>query len=128
MQALTDQMQISPDYIAAALIVHIGSLIGRKRGLELRPGTQWVEFPNLWGMLIGRPSSLKSVAMQSVIKPLVALADQAKFDSDRIGRESTHIEAVCISILGGIQPGPIAQYVNSAIKGGMGDDGFIQRF
>lgn len=229
-QALTDQMQISPDYIAAALIVHIGSLIGRKRGLELRPGTQWIEFPNLWGMLIGRPSSLKSVAMQSVIKPLVALADQAKaeykqdlkrfqialkaweirnkadqdayrdsykgskaqgsvieytptdppekpklkryktddptveklgvllaenpqgillyrdelmgwlssfqrkgkesdrpfylegwngkqgFEIDRIGREAPHIEAVCISILGGIQPGPISEYIHSAIK------------
>lgn len=27
---LTDQMQIEPDYIAAALIVQIGSLIGRR--------------------------------------------------------------------------------------------------
>lgn len=242
-QALTNQMQISPDYIAAALIVHIGSLIGRKRGLELRTGTNWIEFPNLWGMLIGRPSSMKSVALQSVIKPLIALGDQARskykqdmkrfqieleawemqkkahqekyknsfkesklkefstteynptdppekpkqkryksddptveklgvilaenpqgillyrdelagwlnsfqkkgrendrpfflegwsakqgFEIDRIGREAPHIEAVCISILGGIQPGPISQYIHSAIKGGMGDDGLIQRF
>ncbi|MGE4574509.1 DUF3987 domain-containing protein [Parachlamydia sp.] len=242
-QTLIDQMQMPPDYIAAALIVHIGSLIGRKRGLELRRGTKWTEFPNLWGMLIGKPSSMKSVAMQSVIKPLVVLADQARieykqalkrfqieleaweirkktdldgyrdsykgsktkgsavveykpadppekpkqkryksddptveklgiilaenpqgillyrdelagwlssfqkkgrendrpfflegwsgkqgFEVDRIGREVPHIEAVCISILGGIQPGPVAQYIYSAIKGGLGDDGFIQRF
>jgi len=50
------------------------------------------------------------------------------FEVDRIGREVPHIEAVCISILGGIQPGPIAQYIHSAVKGGVGDDGFIQRF
>lgn len=50
------------------------------------------------------------------------------FEIDRIGREAPHIEEVCISILGGIQPGPLSQYIHSAIKGGMGDDGFIQRF
>lgn len=31
----------------------------------------------MWGMLIGRPSTLKSVAMQETIKPLNALASKA---------------------------------------------------
>jgi DNA primase len=224
--SLTDQMQIEPDYIAAALVVQIGSLIGRKRALKLRKGTNWIEFPNMWGMLIGRPSTLKSVAMQETIKPLNGLASEAtaeykktlkqfqkelgaweiqkkvaaekykdickesntttaatysisdppdkpkhrryksddptveklgillyenpqglllyrdelagwlynlqkkgkendrqfyleswnakqSFDVDRISRDSLHIDALCLSILGGIQPGPLSQYIHS---------------
>jgi hypothetical protein len=47
---------------------------------------------------------------------------------DRIERGSLHIPALCLSIFGSIQPGPLSQYVNSALQGGTGDDGFIQRF
>jgi hypothetical protein len=49
------------------------------------------------------------------------------FDYDRIGRGNVHIEAVCLSILGGIQPGPLASYLRSAVAG-QGDDGLISRF
>jgi hypothetical protein len=50
------------------------------------------------------------------------------FDVDRIGRGSIHIPALCLSIFGSIQPGPLSQYVRSSVMGGIGDDGFIQRF
>jgi hypothetical protein len=242
---LADQMQIPSDYLAAPFLVYVGSLIGRKRALRLRPGTDWIEHANLWGMLIGRPSVMKSPAMKAVRKPLMILASQADehyayetkrfefdseawtirrkaneevykksvkdsiasqyslskvefmveeppkepirrryktddptveklgellienpqglllfrdeisgwlrsfekagrendrqfflegwsgkedFDVDRISRGSLHVPALCISIFGSIQPGPITQYIRSALKGGCGDDGFIQRF
>lgn len=48
---------------------------------------------------------------------------------DRIGRgKYRHIDAVCISMLGGIQPGKIQGYIRDAIRGGAGDDGLLQRF
>ncbi len=48
---------------------------------------------------------------------------------DRIGRGlNLHIEAVCLSLLGGTQPGRISEYIMQAIKGGTADDGLIQRF
>ena len=47
---------------------------------------------------------------------------------DRIGRGTLHIPALCLSIIGGIQPGPLAQYVHQATSGGEGDDGLLQRF
>jgi putative DNA primase/helicase len=47
---------------------------------------------------------------------------------DRIGRGTLHIPALCLSIIGGIQPGRLLPYIANAIKGGTGDDGFIQRF
>jgi len=50
------------------------------------------------------------------------------FDVDLIGRGSLHVPALFLSIFGSIQPGPFSQYVRSSIKGGVGDDGFLQRF
>ncbi len=50
------------------------------------------------------------------------------FVTDRIGRGTIRIEACAVSVLGGIQPGKLAEYVRGAVKGGMGDDGLMQRF
>ena len=51
-----------------------------------------------------------------------------RFTYDRIGRGTIDIEAACVSILGGIQPGPLAAYMASMARGGAGDDGMMQRF
>lgn len=48
---------------------------------------------------------------------------------DRIMRgRNLHIPAVCIALLGGIQPGKLQSYINDAVRGGAGDDGLLQRF
>lgn len=48
---------------------------------------------------------------------------------DRIGRGlNLHIPAVTLSVIGGAQPGRIAEYLRHATKGGAADDGLIQRF
>jgi hypothetical protein len=48
---------------------------------------------------------------------------------DRIGRGmNLHIPAVCISLLGGTQPGRLSEYIRHAVNGGAADDGLIQRF
>jgi hypothetical protein len=49
------------------------------------------------------------------------------FDVDRIGRGSLHVPALCLSILGSIQPGPLSTYVYQATQGEKGDDGLLQR-
>ena len=48
---------------------------------------------------------------------------------DRIGRgRNLHIPAVCLSLLGGIQPGKLQAYIHDAVSGGAADDGLLQRF
>lgn len=248
METYAEQMQVPIDYLAAPLIIYLGTAIGRKRGVRVRPGTDWVEFPNLWGMIIGKPSLMKSPAMKAMQKPLARLIKQAKyihegsqlqyvslhdrwkilkkvqedqfkkeiekklksgvavpldkigepnieqepqapklkryrtddatieklgellienphgillfrdelsgwlcsfekqgrendrpffleswsgkedFHVDRIGRGSLYIPSLYVSIIGSIQPGPLMRYIQAAVKGGSGDDGFIQRF
>ena len=52
----------------------------------------------------------------------------ANFTSDRIGRGLIHIPSMCLSVFGGIQPGPIASYISRMHSGDDNDDGFLQRF
>jgi hypothetical protein len=47
---------------------------------------------------------------------------------DRIIRGHQHIPVSCLSLLGAAQPGRIADYMHGAVRGGAGDDGFVQRF
>jgi hypothetical protein len=50
------------------------------------------------------------------------------FEVDRIGRGSIHVPALCVSLLGGIQPGPLVQYVMDAVEDADKADGLLQRF
>jgi len=51
------------------------------------------------------------------------------YTSDRILRgRNLHIDAVCLSMLGGIQPGKLQAYIRDAVNCGAGDDGLLQRF
>ena len=59
---------------------------------------------------------------------LEAWNGNGRFTYDRIGRGTVDIEAACVSVLGGIQPGPLCEYLRQASKGGGGDDGLMQRF
>ena len=47
---------------------------------------------------------------------------------DRIGRGTTRIPNTTMSVVGGIQPGPLVDYLAAASANGVGADGLIQRF
>jgi hypothetical protein len=47
---------------------------------------------------------------------------------DRIERGTIHVEACCMSMVGGIQPGRLRSYLVDALKDGPSNDGLIQRF
>lgn len=75
-----------PAYIAAA------SLIGTQCGI--RPGRKndWVVVPNLWGMCIGRPSSMKTPPTAEVLKPLRRLEMKSREDFEAREFDRTTIE------------------------------------
>ena len=59
---------------------------------------------------------------------LQAWNDDTGHTIDRIGRGSIHVDACCMSMLGGIQPGRLRSYLVDALKDGPSNDGLIQRF
>jgi hypothetical protein len=52
----------------------------------------------------------------------------AGYTVDRIGRGSIYVPAVCISLLGNIQPARLRWLLSQAFNGGPSDDGLFQRF
>jgi putative DNA primase/helicase len=52
----------------------------------------------------------------------------AGYTVDRIGRGSIYVPAVCISLLGNIQPTRLRWFLSHAFDGGPSDDGLFQRF
>ncbi|HEX8198566.1 MAG TPA: DUF3987 domain-containing protein [Pyrinomonadaceae bacterium] len=47
---------------------------------------------------------------------------------DRVGRGETRIDNLTLSVLGGMQPGVLANYLRGSIASGQYDDGLMQRF
>lgn len=241
---VAERLQSPPDFIAVAIMVALGSLVGRQMGIRPKQKDNLLVVPNLWGAGTGVPSVKKTPAMQAAMNLLARLdakardnfnaafdefsrtmevhehrvkaakkaasrvaekssdesairealdavgyappqplrrrywtndptveklgellrdnpngllvfrdeltgwlrtldrdgreADKAfyleawngtgRFTSDRIGRGTVEIDAACVSILGGIQPGPLTEYFRSALQNGAGADGLIQRF
>lgn len=86
------------------------------------------------GLLLTRDEL--SGLLQSLDKPgregdrefyLEAWNGAGSFVYDRIGRGTVHIPALCLSVVGTIQPGKLQRYIAKALSGGGGDDGLIQR-
>ncbi len=76
-QDICERIQCPPDYVAVAVMVALGAVIGRKVGIRPQEKTPWTETPNMWGLIIGRPGVLKSPAMEAALGPLKHLEAQA---------------------------------------------------
>ena len=239
---ISERMQCPPDFAAVAVMVMMGTIIGRKVGIRPMRHDDWTVICNLWGAVVGNSGVMKSPTLGAALMPIGKLAKKAlddyhkaiseheaqaeidimkgklnkeaakkvlkndqsadvksmlqsneKIDApilkryktnnasyeklgevmmenpngilveadeiigllkqldasgqeiarsfyltaadgdkaytfDRIMRGTVHIDALCLSIIGGIQPGVLAEYVRQATGGGAGADGLLQRF
>lgn len=80
--------------------------------------------------LIGLLKNLDKTGQEGARAFYLTAADgNQSYTIDRIMRGTNlHIDAVCLSIIGGIQPGVLGEYVREALAGGAGADGLLQRF
>ncbi len=85
-----------------------------------------VEADELVGLLKQLDASGQEVARSFY---LTAADGDKDYTFDRIMRgKGLYVPALCISIIGGIQPGVLAEYVRGATSGAAGADGLLQRF
>lgn len=87
-----DRMCCPPDFIAAAVLVVLGSIIGARCAIKPKSRDSWLIVPNLWGGIVGLPSAKKSPAIGAALKPLDRLiaraievhqAEMEAFESDK---------------------------------------------
>lgn len=65
-----ERMPCPPDFIAAAALVALGSIIGARCAIKPKARDSWLIVPNLWGGIVGDPSAKKSPAWGAALKPL----------------------------------------------------------
>lgn len=75
---ISERMQCPADMVGSTAMVSAGAVIGRKVGIRPQAHTDWTEYPNLWGCIIGRPGAMKSPAMSEALKPLQRLQLEAR--------------------------------------------------
>ena len=76
-QDVADRMQCPPDFVAVPMVAAAGNLIGRRCAIRPQAFSDWQEFPNLWGCIVGRPGMMKSPAMMAALAPVVRLEARA---------------------------------------------------
>ncbi len=74
---ICERIQCAPDFVAVAIVAGLGSIIGRKVGIRPQARTDWTVTPNQWALVVGRPSVMKSPAMEAALSPIKALAAAA---------------------------------------------------
>jgi putative DNA primase/helicase len=74
---ICDRVQCPPDFVGVTVMASLGSVLGRKVGVCPQEHTDWIEVPNQWALVIGRPGVLKSPAMEAALSPVKRRAAHA---------------------------------------------------
>jgi hypothetical protein len=77
-----DRMPCSPDFVAAPLLVALGSVIGAKCALKPKRRDDWLIPANLWGGIVGDPASKKTPAISQVMRFIDGLELKASEKSE----------------------------------------------
>ena len=87
---IAHRMQCPPDYPAAAALVALGAIVGKKVQLFPKHHDNWSVVPNLWGFVVGAPGVLKSPATKQALGPVFRIAQQER---DAAAKAAGRIEA-----------------------------------
>jgi hypothetical protein len=75
---VSQRMQCPLDYVAVSAVASLGALIGARCSIRpKRHDPDWCIIPNLWGIVVGKPSTLKSPAMDEATRIIKQLEKQS---------------------------------------------------
>lgn len=72
------RMGCSPDYVLACLVVALATIAGAKFRMKPKQLDNWLVVPNLWGCIVGSPSTMKSPATNAGLKALEEIEKHEK--------------------------------------------------
>lgn len=72
-----ERMQVPIEYLAAAAVISLSAVVGRRCGVRPKRYDDWLEVPNLWGGVVGPPGYMKTPAVREVLRPIHRLAKEA---------------------------------------------------
>lgn len=96
---IAERMQCPIEFLAVGAMVAAGAALGNRIGIQPKQhDTGWVEVPNLWGAIVGRPGVMKTPALSEVLAPLKKIeaelqdafpALKSQYELDRIIYDAT---------------------------------------
>jgi len=75
---VSERMQVPLEFVAGPAIIAAASVIGRKVKVKPLKHDDWTVIPNLWGMIIADPGSMKSPALAEALRPLENLIRRSR--------------------------------------------------
>ena len=64
---VSNRVGCAPDYLIVCALTVLSSLLGRKLAMKPKQKHDWIVIPNLWGAIVGRPSTKKSPALNEAL-------------------------------------------------------------
>jgi len=90
----SDRMPCPPDYVAAALMVALGSVLGARCAMKPKRCDDWIVTPNLFGGAVGDPSTKKTPGIEKGLRFLDRLeADEADRQAQRMIEHEAEVAA-----------------------------------
>ena len=77
-----DRMQMPLECVAVPAIASLASVKGRKLAIRPKRVDDWTVVGNLWGVIVGRPSLLKSPAVREGMRPIEELVRAARLQHE----------------------------------------------
>src|SRR6266852_4021845 len=75
---IADRVQCPPDFVAVGVMAAAAAVIGRQIAIRPKRQDDWAVVPNLWGLGVGLPGSMKSPALAEALRPLRRLITDAQ--------------------------------------------------
>ncbi len=112
---IAERQQCPPDFVAVTAIIALSSLLGRKAIMQVKMHDNWFATPNQWGVIIGRPSAMKSPSMKAALMPLRKIEeDNARIYDEQL--KEFNIEQELSDIDKPIKKKKITKLLNSGDK------------
>ncbi|WP_375678201.1 YfjI family protein, partial [Bartonella sp. AP72JLCBS] len=90
---VSERQQAPMDFIAVSALCALAAVIGNGVRIAPKQHDDWKIVPNLWGALIGQPSTMKTPTMQAALTPITCL--QKKWYKDWLKqKEKQEIEEI----------------------------------
>ncbi|WP_035461984.1 DUF3987 domain-containing protein, partial [Bartonella birtlesii] len=70
---VSERQQAPLDFIAVSALCGLAAVIGNGVRIAPKQHDDWTIVPNLWGALIGQPSTMKTPAMKAALAPITCL-------------------------------------------------------
>ncbi|WP_409364067.1 YfjI family protein [Bradyrhizobium liaoningense] len=110
---VADRQQAPPDFAAVTALCGLAAVSGNRVRISPKQNDDWVIVPNLWGAIVGRPSAMKSPAMQAALGPIYSIQDELR------EKWEEEIQAADIDdALSGLDAKDAKKKAEKALKGG----------